>query len=147
MTIIFDIDGVLADNSHRTHFIKGETKHWDMYYDAMGADPVIQATADILADMTLTHHVVLCTGRPEKYRERTMQWLQGANLDELIDHMYMRPDGDFRPNPVIKEWQARCVMDRFGPIGMVFEDDERSVKEWLRYSPVVFHVKGKGYNG
>lgn len=31
---IFDIDGTIADCSHRLHFITGEHKNWDAFYDA-----------------------------------------------------------------------------------------------------------------
>jgi len=37
MIYIFDIDGTLADVSHRLHYITGETKDWDAFFAACGA--------------------------------------------------------------------------------------------------------------
>ena len=36
MLYIFDIDGTLADNTHRLHFIQGEVKDWEGFHNASG---------------------------------------------------------------------------------------------------------------
>ncbi len=36
--VIFDIDGTLADNSHRQHFLEGGKKDWKGFFDAMVDD-------------------------------------------------------------------------------------------------------------
>lgn len=34
MIYIFDLDGTVADLTHRLHFITGETKDWDGFHGA-----------------------------------------------------------------------------------------------------------------
>lgn len=34
--VIVDIDGTVADLSHRIHFIEGEKKDWDSFYNNVG---------------------------------------------------------------------------------------------------------------
>ena len=38
MFIIVDIDGTIADCSHRLHYIKGEKKDWNSFFKAAGKD-------------------------------------------------------------------------------------------------------------
>ena len=38
--IVFDIDGVLADCSHRLHYIQGENKDYDKFYSDEDDDQV-----------------------------------------------------------------------------------------------------------
>lgn len=144
MNIIFDIDGVLADNRHRRSLIEAPPKDWDTYYDRMGADPVIQPVADIMATMAMTNNIFLCTGRPTQYRQRTNNWLKAAELWDHVYRMFMRPEGDRRPNPDLKRDMAEAITMEYGPIYMVFEDDPRSVKVWKEYAHTVLEVSHVG---
>lgn len=140
MNIVFDIDGVLADNRHRFKHIEQAPKNWDLYYDLMGADPVIQTNADLLSAMAMTESIFLCTGRPNKYRQRTKQWFEAADLWERIYRLFMRPDDCFLPNPDLKRQMAEKIIKEYGPIEAVFEDDPRSVAVWKEYANTVYEV-------
>ena len=48
MTYIFDIDGTLADCSHRLHYISGENKDWDTFYKECVNDKPIMDVVEIL---------------------------------------------------------------------------------------------------
>ena len=43
---------------------------------------------------------ILCTGRPEKYRQDTMSWLLRHSV--WLDELLMRPNDDFRKSPEMK---------------------------------------------
>lgn len=144
MNIVFDIDGVLADNRHRFKLIEQPKKDWDMYYDLMGADPVIEPMAEILDKLAMEHNIFLCTGRPSKYRQRTKSWLESAGLWDQVYRLFMRPDGSFLPNPDIKREHAKIITEEYGPIHMVFEDDPRSVAVWKEFAHVVTEVSYVG---
>lgn len=141
MNIVFDIDGVLADNRHRFKLIEQAPKDWDRYYDMMGMDPVFDQVAAIMNSLGEYNNVFLATGRPTKFRQRTKTWLESADLSDVVYRMFMRAEGDFRPNPEIKEEMAKIITRDYGKIDMVFEDDPRSVEIWRKYAPIVMEVK------
>ena len=48
MAYIFDIDGTLADCSHRLHYISGEHKDWDAFYKECVNDKPIMGVIEVL---------------------------------------------------------------------------------------------------
>lgn len=141
-TIVFDIDGVLADHRHRMHCIEKIPKRWEEYYDDMIYDPPFEGMIKMAMLFSATkNNVLLTTGRPCKYRTRTENWLMGHGGNRsFFDYLYMRAEGDFRPNPAVKEDFAQTINFHYGYIDMVFEDDPRSVEIWKKYSRQVCQV-------
>lgn len=86
---IFDIDGVLADCSHRLHFIQQEPKDWKRFYENLDKDEVIQPNKNTLRLLRNALHgyqtrgILFVTGRSEAYRELTMNWLKKKFGDAL----------------------------------------------------------------
>ncbi len=93
---VFDIDGVVADVTHRLHHLRRRPQNWERFFTESEHDPVLadgvrrvqQAVRDGLA-------VVWLTGRPSWLREVTRGWLVDAGLPS--DHLLMRPTHDYRP--------------------------------------------------
>lgn len=132
--IIFDIDGTLADISQRLHFIQGEKKDWEGFYNAMDKDQPIYEMVLLLRVLLFTtltdteYEVVFVTGRPEKYRVKTMKWLSNvAHIENLNERLFMRKDGDFRQDYVIKR-EIVEELRKQGSIRMAFEDRDQVVK-------------------
>lgn len=132
--IIFDIDGTLADISHRLPFIQGEKKDWEGFYGAMDKDQPIYEMVLLLRVLLFTtltdteYEVVFVTGRPEKYRAKTMKWLSNvAHIENLNERLFMRKDGDFRQDYVIKR-EIVEELRKQGSIRMAFEDRDQVVK-------------------
>ena len=77
-TVIFDIDGTLADIEHRRHFVEGKKKDFDSFNAAMVNDtpnaPIVDLMWMCLGRFDLTQ-VIFCTGRMEQYREVTRNFL------------------------------------------------------------------------
>ena len=144
LNIVFDIDGVLADHRHRFKLIEQAPKNWDLYYDLMGADTLYGEVAAIMESLGDHHNIFLCTGRPQKFRERTIKWLDSCDLWDVTYRLFMRPDGNFQPNPDVKETMAQTIIRDYGHINMVFEDDTRSVKMWRKYASIVCEVSHYG---
>ena len=69
-TILFDIDGTLADTEHRRYLLRGNSPNWDKFNNLMGEDkpniPIVRLYN------TLWHsgeyHIVLISGRGEEFR-------------------------------------------------------------------------------
>jgi phosphoglycolate phosphatase-like HAD superfamily hydrolase len=121
---IFDIDGTLADLSHRLHHITGETKDWDAFFAACERDAPIEHMCDV-ARTLLTHStIVFASGRSDAVRSQTETWLADRRLYGAV---YMRRAGDHRHDDIVKgELIDRIIADGFEPI-LVFEDRQRVV--------------------
>jgi hypothetical protein len=127
---IFDIDGTLADNGHRQHHLRQSPKDWDAYHALAHLDPPhrhLCALANTL--FTPETGVVFCTGRAEAQRHLTECWIM-INCLIKTQHLYMRADGDFRPDHVVKlELLAKIRNDGLAPI-MAFDDRNSVVAMW-----------------
>jgi hypothetical protein len=100
MIVIMDIDGVLADATHRQHFVESRPKDWDGFFAAVGEDPVIEEGRNRLLAAADEHEVILVSGRPEATRAKTAAWLarHGMGGPRLV----LRADKDRRPAAMAK---------------------------------------------
>ena len=63
-TVVFDVDGVLSDATHRQHYLEGPGMYWDAFFAACGEDPLIVETARAGQLLAADYRVVLLTARP-----------------------------------------------------------------------------------
>lgn len=89
-TVIFDLDGTLADGRHRLHALPKVDPHlprsWDEFNKLAVYDNPIQDNIDICNSLELSYEVVILTGRNEMVREDTVKWLDknGVCYNQLI---------------------------------------------------------------
>ena len=126
--ILSDIDGTISDRRHRLHFIEGK-KDWNGFFTALVNDPVIQDTVyqikEILSeDITL----IFVTGRPEKYRSLTNEWIE-KNTPFRNYELFMRKNKDFRKDLIIKKEILGEIKLTYS-VEIVFEDQLELVKMW-----------------
>lgn len=129
--IIFDLDGTLALDHHRSHFLKGDTKYWDEYFNACVHDepnkPIVQllklyAAADI--------KVGIFSGRSDSVMNQTVEWLHAQGIWNLLEFIQMRPEHDRTQDDILKlQWAKRIEKDH-EPISLIFEDRQRVVDMW-----------------
>lgn len=133
--IVFDIDGTLADCSQRLHHIQKSPPDWDSFFAETEKDePIAEMCGLAFTLMRVRVLILFCTGRPEKTREATVRWLAGCalmpNLEDDGKRVFMRKDGDHRPDDVVKAELLEEMKDEgYEPI-MVFEDRKRVVDMW-----------------
>lgn len=128
MSILVDIDGTIADNSHRQHFVAGVEKDWPRFFAAMRDDQVIYPVANMVNNLFRTNSIILCTGRPAEYRVATISWLH-RNLIPFTE-LYMRKSGDHRPDHLVKrELYDQILADGYNP-KIVIDDRTSVVKMW-----------------
>lgn len=134
MDIIFDIDGTLADATHRLHFIKNEDffvpkfppdpgcielkPDWDTFLsdEQVALDKPIPQTWAILANMLdspTDFRVIFITGRKESSRQMTYEWLTDGSCEHRAYAVAM-----WRR---LSEYQGRTV----GPILYMRSEDDR----------------------
>lgn len=103
--VICDIDGTLADIEHRRHLVGQEKKDWKGFFELASNDSPKQEVVDMVKKFRLEgYKIILCSGRPEAYREPTEQWLLkafGGHRD--WETILMRKTGDSRQDDIVKQ--------------------------------------------
>ena len=152
---IVDIDGTIADLTHRLHFIQGDKPDWDMFHATCGKDEPIGDVINIIKLLEDNNaRTLFITGRPESSRHDTQKWLNIAWYNDHENYigrgweedLFMRKDGDFRPDYIIKKEIYDSFSDEMkGNIRGVFEDREQVVKMWRSLGLTCFQVKDGDY--
>lgn len=90
--VIVDIDGTLALNT-------GGRSHYD--WDRVGEDTSNEPVLDLVRFLQWEDmHVIFFSGRDRVCYNDTKAWLKNRGL--LVDQLHMRPEGDMRPDYVVK---------------------------------------------
>ena len=129
MDIIFDIDGTLADVSHRRHFVATKPKDWVSFQKLAHLDGCHEPIAVLARSLPLlAHRVILCSGHGEQERPVTEAWLEKHQIP--YSALYMRTEKDYRSDEVIKaELLARIRAEGYNP-KLAFDDRDRVVAMW-----------------
>lgn len=171
MDAIFDIDGTLANATHRLHHIMPDPnkiyelpfkKDWETFLsdEMVAQDTAIPEVWQILTSLCYEprNRILFITGRPEAQRQTTWNWL----MDQSCEHraeiafmwqrehrrsplLYMRKDGDRRPSPIVKEeLLMRARSDGYNPV-MAFEDRKEDTAMWRRNGLLCLQVAEGDY--
>lgn len=131
-TVIFDIDGTLADIRHRRGFLEGDKPDWNRFNAAMGDDtsnaPVVALYKTLWE--TGRFDIILTTGRNEKFRRVTEQWLIWNEIP--FGRMIMREDNDNRADHIIKEEILNLLLSEGQQIEFTVDDRQQVVDMWRR---------------
>ena len=118
---VFDLDNTLADTAHRQHFLEVRPKNWAGFFAAAPTDPPLDEGIALALESARECEVLYLTGRPERYRRDTLDWLAAHGLPE--GRVYMRGNADRRPARFTKlEILRRLAQDR--EIRFLVDDDE-----------------------
>lgn len=168
--VICDIDGTLADCAHRRHFVESCTNpslhpselfsggidwcrvcdkranaDWDSFLSPgmVMQDAVVRPIRSIISHFAFrtNYAVVLCTGRAERHRDITLQWLNANDIE--FHELLMRSDNDFRPDDEVKQ-DILNVLGREN-VFLVIDDRASVVKMWRRNG--LFTLDVAGYAG
>jgi len=130
MDVLVDLDGTLADCTHRLHHIRqGRRKNWDAFFAGCHLDEPNEAVVALVKALIHEHRVVYCSGRPEKTRKATEGWLL-EHLGVTDPQLYMRGDHDRRGDDIVKrELLHRIRADGYDP-KLAIDDRKRVVDMW-----------------
>ncbi|MER7463257.1 HAD family acid phosphatase [Streptomyces sp. NPDC097981] len=118
---VFDIDNTLADTDHRQHFLERRPRDWDGFFGAAPADPPLARGVALAVERAADCEVVYLTGRPERCRADTEEWLTRHGLPE--GRLWMRGNQDRRPARTTKLEVLRRIA-RGREVRMLVDDDE-----------------------
>lgn len=125
--VIVDIDGTLADCAHRQHFIRGKRKKWKKFFEAASKDrPRIDVVTQV-RELAKRHSIRLVSGRPEEYRQQTLEWLDHYRIP--FESLHMRENGDYRSDDIVKQEILDLCFDKDN-IELVIDDRPRVVRMW-----------------
>lgn len=125
---IIDIDGTISDPSHRLHYILNEPKNYDEFYAKAKDDLPLHSIINFVKDISKQYHIVFLTGRPERIRQDTENWLNAQGFDKY--KLIMRKNHDYRQDYKYK-LEHIIKIKNIKEIAIAI-DDRDSVLEMLR---------------
>ena len=72
---IFDIDGTIANNKHRTHFLEASPKDWDGYHALAHLDTPFAHIKKLMANLNNHHKVKNLSGWPKAQDKTKIKYL------------------------------------------------------------------------
>jgi hypothetical protein len=117
---VIDLDGVVADVRHRMRFLSGARRDWDAFFAGISGDDVLAEGRAVVERLATDHELVYLTGRPERTRVATEDWLARHGLPP--GRLIMRADGDRRPARLVKPRLLRSLA-RGRQVAVVVDDD------------------------
>lgn len=140
LAFICDLDGTLCNTDHRQHLV--EAKKWDEFYEALDGDPVNLWCEDLVFALhhgdAVRYQPIFVSGRQEKYRRKTVEWfarIWELETEQVTDDsfiLFMRKDGDFRQDAVIKEEIYRQHIEPKFHVAFAIDDRQQVVNMWRR---------------
>ena len=124
--IVFDIDGTVADITHRRHWVASKPKNWRAFNAGMAQDvvyPDVKLIYDTLAAAGNT--IIFCSGRGEENRAVTEQWLRENGF--AWSALYMRSANDHRQDSIVKVELLDVIRAHFGEPYLWFDDRNQVV--------------------
>ncbi|GAQ65082.1 phosphatase domain-containing protein [Streptomyces scabiei] len=118
---VFDLDNTLADTAHRQRFLERKPRDWNAFFAAAPQDPPLAEGVALARESARECEVLYLTGRPERCRRDTVDWLAAHGLPE--GRIRMRRDNDRRPARRTKLETLRDLA-RTREIRVLVDDDE-----------------------
>jgi len=140
--IICDLDGTIALCEHRVHLVRQGTPDWDAFFRACDQDepnwPVIHTLIALAEhhDRRRDAEITIFSGRSDMVKKETQVWL--AEYLVPHHHLRMRPEGDFRPDDLVKkEWLLEIGVEN---VLFTIDDRQSVVDMWRAMGLTCFQV-------
>lgn len=127
--IVVDIDGTLADVRGGVGKTKKGEFDWENFFGCIPYYPTNEwcvRLTQIYYQMGFVVYIV--SGRPGEYRMQTEKWLSKYSIP--YDFLHMRPEGDKRPDEVVKQEILDTLLPKKDLIEFVVDDRQAVVDMW-----------------
>ena len=125
--IIVDVDGTLAEMHNRSPY------DWSK----VGDDKIRPHISELVDQYSMyDQEIIIFTGRDASCLEETKNWLHRHEV--VYDYIYIRPEGDKRPDYIVKrEMYERYIKNKYNVL-LVVDDRPQVIREWRRLGlPVI----------
>ena len=142
-TVIVDLDGTLALNKHRAHYIDKKQRSkvdWNSYFLACDKDSPNQAVIkSVNALKAQGYRVHIFSARGDIAKDITINWLKKHNVH--YDVLTMREMDTYTPDEVLKRfWVLDFYPNYKNDVLCVFDDRDKVVKMWRELGLTCFQV-------
>ena len=131
--VIVDIDGTIADISHRKKYVENVLKKdWVKFFEGVKDDKPIENIIELVDILSIEYNIVFCTGRGEKLRDLTEQFINMhfEHVNSLNSLILMRSDNDKRKDIEVKPELLRKAKISKDKVMFILEDRDSVVKMW-----------------
>lgn len=138
---IVDMDGTLASCEWRAReCLNGDPKDWDRFFKLMVHDSPIRPIVDLVQAIYYHWHwiPIVVTGRPEKHRNDTEEWLR--RFDVPFRSLFMRGNSDRRSDWIVKSEIYDNHLSHLD-VRLVLDDRDSVVDMWREVGLYVVAVK------
>ncbi|MDA4129255.1 MAG: hypothetical protein OK457_00645 [Thaumarchaeota archaeon] len=128
--VLVDMDGTLADCSHRLPLISDGNHDWDGFERLALADAPRQSIIELVNILwSWGYKILIVSGRQiDRAGENTITWLR--KYDIQFEHIFMRNGGDTRQDVIVKQE----ILDKLpkNQIHYVLDDRNQVVDMWRK---------------
>ncbi|MEK7858147.1 MAG: hypothetical protein AAB320_03315 [Elusimicrobiota bacterium] len=131
-TIVFDLDGTIADIAHRVHLVKRPRPDWPRFFKSCSGDKVNAWCLELAKAMAAAgYKIVVVSARSREAAQETKDWFaqhwDPAGFKYSVE--LIRAQGDSTPDQILKQaWlNTSGLLDR---ILFVVDDRTRVVDMW-----------------
>jgi predicted kinase len=126
--VVSDMDGTISDPSHRRGYVRllgGEVNpdwkpDWIKFFESCDLDtPRMEVISQLQEYASKGYEIIICSARPEDYRDKTEKWLKKYNVP--YDRLIMRRHKDYRKDTIVKQEFLDNYLDKT-KILKVFDD-------------------------
>lgn len=137
--IIVDLDGTLCDDAHRQHLVPD----WDDYHSQCKNDWLHEDIHSLIHAMRINHCVILLTGRTEKFKDMTKDWLKRHGV--VWHSLFMRPDNNREPNAFYKQGVYEEHIEPNYNVTFALDDNKSVIEMWRRLGITALHCDDTEY--
>jgi hypothetical protein len=143
--VLIDIDGVLADATHRQHFLNNAEgrRDWEGFFGAVGEDPPLLAVPALLQLIDTDTAVVLLSARPSWVFAITVEWLHRHQL--RWDLVILRGDDDNTHAASFKRAVLAELRAEGWLVALAVDDDERIIEMYENEGQPALYVHSGYY--
>lgn len=145
--VIVDLDGTLCDVRSIRHFVEPQSdgpfrRDFEGFHSASLECPSYPAVVELLHELRTEGLLVLVvSAREARWAFLTALWLDEHGI--AYDEMFLRANGDHRPDVEIKHEIAKRVLRRFRP-QLAIDDRDDIIRVWRSFGVPALKVLSDG---
>lgn len=149
--VIVDVDGTLADGTHREHLLADKTDpdRWAKYFRAAYGDVPYPVVTSWVVALQSTYRIIIVSGRPDNFK-LLEDWTMAKETSSFIRHcgitptaILMRASSDKRPDVDVKaDILHHNLLNAGAQIAFVLDDRPSVIRMWRECGLTCYPVRG-----